>query len=217
MTARQITYWTWTARILTLLGVIAGVLAAADKLPPWLHDWSTLAVALTAAAIGWIRGFLPAVKGRLLPTAVLLGCAVGMILSAGCPSPAWRTLDGVQRARDLTAQQLAASARAKHQSCLQAHGSKTAGYARCIAPHRKALQHWQTVARPAINSSIQITATALQIAERAKVSEKVDWLKLLTPAICGLVRVARAWGHYYPDQVKSVLAALRAAEGVTCK
>lgn len=143
---------------------------------------------------------------------------LALLLAVGCKGPydvAWRTLDSVQKARDLTAQQLAAAARAKHQECLTNHKAKTREFAACISKHREALDHWRQIARPATNSAIQVTATALQIAEKSK-ADKLDWIVLLKPAVCALMRVARAWGHYYPDQGKAILGALQALEGVTC-
>jgi hypothetical protein len=141
-----------------------------------------------------------------------------MALSLSCRGPydaAWRTLDGVQRARDLTAQQLAAAAMEKHLECKKLHGVKNEKFAACIKKHRESLEYWQRVARPAANSAIQVTATALQIAERAK-KDDLKWLPLLRPAVCALMRIARAWGHYYPDSGKAVLGALQTVEGVTC-
>lgn len=64
MTEKQITIWTWTARILTLLGLLAGVLAAADYLPVTVQRYAALTVALLGAGVGWIRGFLPASIAR---------------------------------------------------------------------------------------------------------------------------------------------------------
>lgn len=218
MTNRQINAWTWAARLLTLLSLLAGVLAAADYLPQWVQRYAALAVALSGAAVGWIRGFLPAVKSRVLPVAVLLAVSAALMLSA-CPKPydaAWRTLDSIQKARDLTAQQLAAAGGAKHKDCLKDHGPKTQAFAECIQAHRKALEQWQKNARPAINSSIQVTVTALQIAERTK-AEKMDWISLLRPAACALFRVAKAWGHYWPDKGKAVLNVMSLLEGVTCE
>ena len=147
--------------------------------------------------------------------------AAVMILAwiPGCKGPydaAWRTLDSIQKAKALTAQQLAQAARLKHADCKKLHGVKNAAFANCIADHRKALKTWQDDARPAINSAVQITATALQIAEQVKAEKKVDWMTLLKPAVCALMRVARAWGHYFPDKGKTVLGALQGLEGVLC-
>ena len=88
-------------------------------------------------------------------------------------SAAWRTTDAVRAARNLTAQQLAAAAQAKHKECKEKHGAKTSAFAECIAKHREALAQWQKNVRPAVNSAIQVTATALQIAEKAKAKKNI--------------------------------------------
>ena len=159
----------------------------------------------------WTAGFI-----------MLSGIAACLILAAfgtGCKGPydgAWRTLDSVQKAKHLTAQQLAQFADAKHKGCVATHGAKSAGYADCIKATREMLRTWQNVVRPAVNSAVNITATAVQIAERAKQDPKLNWLALLKPAICSLLRGAKSWGHYYADKGAAVLGALRAFEGVVC-
>ncbi|MEE9367170.1 MAG: hypothetical protein V3W44_10815 [Dehalococcoidales bacterium] len=139
-------------------------------------------------------------------------CAI-LILAFTAPgcnpySAAWRTMDGLIKARNLTAQQLANVARIKHQDCKRQHGVKTAGFAECIHSTRGMLDAWQKQARPAINSALQITATSIQIAEQVKAEKKVDWLKLLKPAACALFRIAKSWGHYLPDKGQSALLAI---------
>ncbi len=209
----------WLSWILLLVGPTAGLLI------PMLTAGTTMKV--LTAVLGLLVSAAAALKGglgnpikKVSTTAVLLG-ALGLMASAGCKGPydaAWRTLDSVQKARDLTAQQLAAAARAKHQECLKAHGAKTAEFASCIKKHRESLDYWRQIARPATNSAIQVTATALQIAEQAGDGEKkLDWITLLKPAACALMRVAKTWGHFYPDEGKAVLGALQSLEGVTCE
>ncbi len=217
MTEKQITYWTWTARILALLGLIAGVLAAADRLPEWLQTYAVLGVAIMGVCNGWIRGFLPAIKSRVLPV-VLLIVALALMLSAGCKAGIeWRTLDAVQHARALTAQQLAAVGHTKHRACLATHGAQTDGYRVCIEPTRAMLRHWQREARPAIIAAVQITASSLQIAEKVKAEKDVKWLELLKPALCALARVVKLFKAYLPDGGASINGVLAMAEGVTCK
>ena len=148
-------------------------------------------------------------------------CAILILAFVGACNPysvAWRTMDGVLKARDLTAQQLANVARIKHQDCKREHGAKTQGFADCIKTTRDMLSTWQKQARPAINSALQITATSVQIAEQVKAEKKVDWLALLKPAACALFRVAKQWGHYMPDKGQTVLSAIVAfGELATCK
>jgi hypothetical protein len=145
---------------------------------------------------------------------------ISFALQSACKGPydaAWRTLDSVQKAKALTAQQLGASAEAKHKDCVKQHGSQTAEFASCIKAHREAIKQWRDNVRPAVNSAVNITATAVQIAEKAKSDPKLDWMSLLKPAACSLLRVAKAWGHYYADKGAALLSALRAFEGVICE
>lgn len=219
MTEKQITYWTWTARVLALLGLFAGVLAAAQTLPVEVQHWAALAVALLGVGNGWINGFLPARKPKVPGVAIFL-LAVALMLSAGCKAGpyavAWRTLDGIQRARDLTAQQLAQSAQAKHRNCLKAHTAKTRAFAACVEKHRMALDYWRQIARPSINAAVQVTATAVQIAERARDDPGIAWTALVKPALCALSRSLRMFGHLLSDGAAAVLRLLPVVEGMVC-
>ena len=148
---------------------------------------------------------------RRLNTFIIGMCAlclaeVILICTAGCNpyAVAWRTMDGVLKARDLTAQQLAGIGKAKNLECVSQHGVKTPEYAACVKTTRAILEHWQKEARPAINSALQITAASVQIAERVKDS-KIDWLAILRPAACALFNVVKSWGHYLPDKGKAAL------------
>lgn len=151
---------------------------------------------------------------------VLLTAGVLVVTASACHGPydaAWRTMDGVIRARDMTAQGLASYARDQHRACLDKHGAKTQEYATCIKPAHKALRHWRQDARPSVDSALQVAAAAVQIAERADMDEPPDYIALLRPAVCALLRVSRLWGHYYPDQGKAVLGSLEAAGKVVCQ
>lgn len=160
---------------------------------------------MTSREIAWVgMGVL------VLLALALTGC------KAGPYAVAWRTLDGVQRARNLTAQQLAASAAAKHRACVKAHTTKTPAFAACIDKHRMALDYWRQIARPSINAAVQVTATAVQIAERARDDPGIAWTALVKPAVCALSRSLRMFGHLLSDGASAVLRLLPVVEGVTC-
>ncbi len=147
-----------------------------------------------------------------------LAALIVILALSGCtPGIEWRTLDAVQHARTLTAQQLAAVGHTKHRACLATHGAQTDGYRVCIEPTRAMLRHWQREARPAIIAAVQITASSLQIAEKVKSEKAVKWLELLKPAICALARVVKLFKAYLPDGGASINGVLAMAEGVTCK
>lgn len=148
--------------------------------------------------------------------AIALGIMIAL-LSISCRGPydaAWRTMDGVILARDSTAASLAAWGRAELVRC---KARPEAERAACLKPASDALAAWRSTARPAINSALHVAAASVEIAERAKGPAKIDWMALLRPAICALLRTTKAWGHYYPDAGKSVLAYLGAFEGVICE
>ncbi len=157
--------------------------------------------------------------GGLVAGAFVVAAMITATFAPGCKGPyyaAWRTLDGIQKARDLTAQQLAAVSETKRKDCVKQHGAKTEGYATCIKAHREALKQWRKNVRPAVNTAVQITATALQIAEKVKADPKVDWLTLLRPSACALLRAVKSWGHYFADKGATILGALGSFEGVLC-
>lgn len=150
----------------------------------------------------------------------ILILVMAVVWLVGCPNAytaAWQTLDGIQKAKALTAKQLARVATVKHGDCLKVHGAKTPAYAECMKSTREMLKQWRTNVRPAVNSAVGITATAVNIAERAKKDPKLNWLQLVKPAVCALIRAAKTWGHYYGDKGKTVLAILTGLQGVTCQ
>ncbi len=158
-------------------------------------------------------------RNMFIVAMVSIAGAIAILLYLGGCNPyaaAWRTMDGVIKARDLTAQQLAAVAKVKHQDCVKEHGAKTQGFADCINGTRKMLGTWQKQVRPAINSSLQITAASVQIAERVK-DKKMDWIGLLRPAACGLFRAVKSWGHYLPDKGQTVLKSIGTFGELICK
>ncbi len=122
----------------------------------------------------------------------------------------------VVKARDLTAEQLAAAARVKHADCLKQHGAKTEGYAACIKPIRDALKRWRSYARPAINNGLRSTSTTVIILERSKSTDGLKLLDGLKQGVCAALDMAKRWGHLYPDQGKGVLGALKTVEGFAC-
>ncbi len=206
--------------IVTLVVVVLALMMEWRDFGSDFTRWTSRAFAILVAIsnVLGLRITAPAVKRKFPPVLPALLVALLFLLPA-CRNPnaaAWRTADAVLKARDLTAQQLAWMARTKHQECRDRHKAKTPEFAKCIEPYRKALQEWQRVGRPAINSAVQVTATALQIAEKAEGKKKIDWMALLKPAACALLRVAKAWGHLWPDRGAALLGALGGLGEVTC-
>ena len=141
---------------------------------------------------------------RVLPVLVLVGCSPY--------SAAWRTMDGVITARDQTAVGLATWGRAELARCTKL---PQAEHAKCLEPASQALTHWRDDARPAINTALNVAAASIQIAEKAG-NKKLDWLALVKPGACALLRVVKLWGHKLPAGGASVYAALGTISEVYC-
>jgi len=191
----------------------------------------SLSAVLLGMNDGLVKQILTAVLGVLLAVAASLKSGLSnplkkigpatlvvvLFLFSGCANKyatAWHTLDAIQQTRDTAANQLAAFAKIKHLDCLKMHGGKTPEYAVCIKGSKSALDHWRKIARPAINTSIQLTATTVNIAQKAKTN--VDWKVFIKPGICSLVNVANQFKDYFPDKAKSILGLLVSFKWVVC-
>ena len=59
MTEKRQNIWTWVARVVTLLAVLAGILSAAQQVPVEVRDYAALVVSMMGAFAAWIYSFLP--------------------------------------------------------------------------------------------------------------------------------------------------------------
>lgn len=226
MDEKSIRTYTRISQFSGLAMLILGALAAFDWLGSVriLHDISATQIAAGLATIAgvitrWAAAQLPSAKTPKSGGTGAVAAILAIALFCGCSpkyTEAWRALDSMQNARDLTAQQIAAVAKTKHEDCTRQHGVQTPEYNACIADMQKMLSAWQKVARPAINTSVQGTATALQIATAAK-KKDLNWMGILRPAGCAIVRILRAWGHLLPDGAKDILSIGILVEMVTCE
>lgn len=142
-----------------------------------------------------------------------LAALLALLLCACSPySAAWRTMDGVITARDQTAQGLADWGKVELARCTKLHDAERP---KCLGPASQALTHWRDEARPAINSALNVVAASIQIAEKAG-NKKLDWLALVKPGACALLRVVKLWGHKLPAGGASIYAALAAFQEVAC-
>ena len=153
---------------------------------------------------------------RALMAAILVLVAIPANGCAGPFAAAWRTTEAVRQAGNHVDRALGAAATRKHAECVEVHGPKTEAYAVCIAKHWKALKVWRERTRPAVNSALIATVSALQLAERAKSDEEVDWLATIGPAACAITKVVRQWGHLMGDERDRIMRAIGAIQGVTC-
>jgi len=151
--------------------------------------------------------------------ATLALCAVlgaGFAACAGPYAAAWRTTEAVRQVGNQVDHSLGVVAQKKHIECVNAHGRQTEGYAKCIDKHRRALDTWRRVARPAVNSALAATVGAIQLAERVKSDKPVDWADLLRPAVCAIARAVEQWGHLMGSDKDRIKSLLRGLKGVTC-
>ena len=144
----------------------------------------------------------------LAALAVLSGCKSGLAVG-------YRTVLTVRRAGDLTAEALAGACQIKRDECKTKHAVKTPAYAACVARCLKALAVWRTVKR-ALNTSLRAAYGVLEVA-RARKQDKAPWVDALKPGGCQLSKAIRGWADVMPDDVKSILALLKIAEGLVCK
>jgi len=151
-------------------------------------------------------------------TTLLVGALLALM--AACANPhaaAWRTSDVVRQAGNQVDRAFGTLARNQHKKCVEAHGPRTSGYAVCIDKHKKALDAWRKQARPAVNSALIATVSAIQIAEKVKQDKPVNWVSLLRPAVCAITKVIEQWGHLLGDEKQQLLSYLGAIKGVTCE
>ncbi len=145
-------------------------------------------------------------------------CAIAILALAPACSPykaAWTTMDGVLKARDVSAVKLAELGKAAHEKCLKAHGPKTQSYATCAAKWQSALSNWARFGRPGLTSPVRVAATAVDIA-KAKGNKKLDWKKVLAPVACALSGVGSDWSIHIPDELKLLKAAIQGLGAFTC-
>ena len=158
-------------------------------------------------------------RPRLTLIAALALCAAlaaGLVACAGPYATAWRTTEGVRQVGNQVDRALGTVAMKKHAECVTAHGRQTDGYAKCIDKHRRAVDTWRRVARPAVNSALAATVGAIQLAERVDSDKPVDWADLLRPAVCALARAVEQWGHLMGSDKERIKSLLRGLKGVTC-
>lgn len=207
----------WVAWALVLLGTLSGAVAAfAWVSAGWQQAASGVSVlALLAAAE--IRRQLPSARAIKAGPIAGAGMVVAIMFLAACNpyKAAWTTMDGVLKARDISAVKLAELGRAEHDRCLKAYGTKTQGYATCIKPWLTALLNWTRYGRPGLTSPVRVTATAVDIA-KAKGNKKLDWKKVLAPISCALSGVGSDWSIHIPDELKLLKAAIQGLGAFTC-
>jgi hypothetical protein len=83
----------------------------------------------------------------------------------------------------------------------------------CELPCLRALRAW-SAARASYNAAAEVTWGGLETARLAK--SKADWIALLKPGLCAVMRALDSLRPVMGEKVTSLLAPLAALEGVTC-
>jgi hypothetical protein len=83
----------------------------------------------------------------------------------------------------------------------------------CELPCLKALRAWST-ARIAYNTAAELTWGGLETARLA--GAKADWIGLLAPGVCAVLRALDSLSPVLGEKVTSYLAPLAAVEGLAC-
>jgi len=153
-----------------------------------------------------------------LTSAALGAAAIGALylllgwLLVGCQpyAAAWRTTAAVREAGTMTDRAIAAAVKHRATACKEVGGDIKA----CVRTSKewRALTGWRAWGVPAVNSAIVATVSALQIAEQTH-AKRLDWVALLKPAACAIVRVLRQWGPHLGKAREPVALAIAAFKG----
>jgi hypothetical protein len=220
--------WTWIARVVTLLGVLAGILAAAKQLPVEARDYAALAVSLLGAFGAWIYSFLPAKKAKVPPVAVLM-VAGALIALAGCKVPplatAYRSHALLVTARDGAGESLAKVQRAKMIKCeadyMPPHTPETRGkLINCLRAVRAPISAWTTHIRPAITAASSALWLALEVAYVAG-DKSLSSTKKAGVIACSALKAAEKTIGQYAEKLGElktiVLGAIAGGKVLVCK
>ena len=230
MTDKAIRQWTWAARLLTILGVLAGILAAAQQLPEWFRDYSTIAVALLGAVAAWIYSFLPAAgpgSGSWMPPTAVAVLMLAALAAGSCKLPplatAYRTHALLITARDGAGETLAKVQRAKMLRCEADHRPSAPNWKAllkaCYQDVRAPVTAWTKHVRPAITAAAAALWLALESAYIAG-RKGLDTTARASALACATLTAAEVAIKPYAAQLGSlrvlVLGALAGGRLLVC-
>jgi hypothetical protein len=148
---------------------------------------------------------------------------------AGCPSAlqvGYRAMYIVRNAGDQASETLGKLAKEAHTKCLKdATVAGVAGptvdvkkYGACIKKYQEAVKVWIDVVKPALNSALSATWGSLETARKVKDSGTKDWIALLKPGFCALLKALEAWekSDVMPKKGKEIIARLKGIKVFLC-
>jgi hypothetical protein len=208
MNEKTITRFRWASRILGLLGLLGGILAAAKQLPGEVQHYAALATALLIGAARWCEQQIPARKtpaGQVAGgAAVVLGLLLIGIAAAGCGrfAAARTTIAVTAAATDVANSQVLSCDKAKP-ACVKAQKAWPAIYTSIVG----ALQ----AARAAVD-------IAEQVARDKVAGDPPDYLGHIKRAVCALSgAVAGILRAALPKQGAEVARYLSFVGAATCQ
>jgi hypothetical protein len=106
----------------------------------------------------------------------------------GCSNlaPGYRAVTATIQTGNQTGKLLAAGCRYRKEQCVNKHKDDRGKLKECLDPCLRALEIWTKYTRPAVNSAAAVTFAALETARLKK--ESVDWIHLIKPGACALIR-----------------------------
>jgi hypothetical protein len=207
------------SRIMTGLAGLAALLVAADWMGAQVHRWAALAVAVLGYGATWCAQQIPppekAVKRPPVGPAAVMAIALLALPACGSLAPGYRTVLIVRDAGNMTGKTLAGACKIKRAECKAKYTLMTHAGKACTKSCREALTQWTRHVRPALNNALSATFAGLEIAWAAG-KDKSDWMAMLRPAVCALLKASRQWWPIAGPRLQIVLAPLKGLEGLVC-
>jgi hypothetical protein len=154
------------------------------------------------------------IAGSTFVTVVAIVLAVVM---SGCTglTGGYRTLEVIRQAGNQAGKTMAAVCKDQRLGCVEKHKTDKPALVACLKPCTDALTTWVKYVRPSVNSAQLATWGALETAYAAR-KHKTDWLVLLKPGACALLKILKQWDKMFPAAFKSVIATVSGLEGLVC-
>lgn len=229
MSDKSIKVWTWVARVLALIGLLAGGLAAAERLPDWLQNYAALGNALVALAVGWVRGFLPAVKSKVLSVAIVgLVLVLVAIPASSCKVPPVVTLyrvhglivtgrDGADKLLHTTQGAAVARCRASHQAPAEEWRTKLiACLENAVAPLRPWVKHIKP-ALTAAGDALWLVLEAVHVAGDSTLSTSDKALAVACTSLTAAQTTLKQYAEQLGNLAKMILGAVAGGKVLVCR
>ena len=154
-------------------------------------------------------------KFRIITSIIILVLLAALFLAFGaCKGNlkhGYRSVILAGNTRDAVSKAMVEVCSKKHQECLK---DKTT-YKVCISKCKAALVIWTKDILPGINASLKVTVGVLEAAYQKK-EKDANWIRVLKPAICGIMKAFNEFKHLLGEKLKKLEAGFKFAEKVVC-